>query len=462
MATTVFDMNRRQFLRAGGGAAAMAATGCSSLGKARPNILFLITDQQHIDTIAARGCGHVRTPALDWLAKRGVSFAQSYCPDPVCSPSRSAIFTGRMPSETGVPRNGLPIREDIPNIGQWFSENTDYETVYAGKWHLPRTYQNEIAGFQVLPGGIGGQGNLGDTCVSRACDGFLRNRSATNPFLLVASFLQPHDICEWLRLNMNNPDELRFPEINDALPPLPDNFDYEAIEPEVLRRRRQGNEPAKGGWSKQHWRYYLWSYYRHVEMVDGEVGRILQAVQDTGHDNDTMIVFVADHGEGLAHHQMVRKSSSYDEASKAPLLISWPGQFAGDSNDFTNVVSGVDLAPTLCDCAGIRPPDGTVGRSLRPLLEGKPASSDGHIVTEIPTNVGRLVRTRRYKFATYAGDTVEQLYDMENDPGETRNLAASSEHASALADHKKLLREWEARLDPAPELPNADAWWRRG
>lgn len=459
MARTVFDMNRRQFLTAGG--AAVAAAGCSSLGETKPNILFFITDQQHIDTIGARGCTHVRTPAMDYLARRGASFAQSYCPDPVCSPSRSAIFTGRMPSETDVASNGRPIRKDIPNIGQWFSENTDYETIYAGKWHVPRTYQDTIAGFQVLPGGLGGQGNVGDTCVSRACEAFIRNRTETRPFLMVASFMQPHDICEWLRLNMNNPNELRFPEISDALPRLPNNFEYDVIEPELLRRRRQGNEPAKGQWSKQHWRYYLWSYYRHIEMVDGEVGRILQAIQDTGHEDDTVIVFTADHGEGLAHHQMVRKSTSYDEASKVPLLISWPGRFAADRNDLTSPVSGVDLVPTLCDCAGIRPPAGMVGRNLRPLLEGGLAPSDGYIVTEIPINAGRLVRTERYKFITYAGDPVEQLYDMENDPGETANLAGSSDHASVLADHKKLLTDWEARLDPAPKLPNADAWWRR-
>ena len=424
----------------------------------RPNILFILTDQQHIDSISAGGCRHSRTPAMDWLYERGMSFGQSYCPDPVCSPSRSAIFSGRMPSETGVPSNGRPIREGIPNLGQWFSGNSEYETIYSGKWHVPRTYTTDIPGFRVLPGGISGQGNMGDSCVARSCEGYLRNRSGSKPFLLVASFLQPHDICEWLRINMENRDEVPFPELKEELPPLPANFDIDPGEPEHLRRTRAKCEPAKGKWSRQHWRYYLWSYYRHVEMVDGEVGRILEALRAAGREKDTMIVFTADHGEGLAHHQMVRKSISYDEAVRVPLLISHPQEIPQRRSDKVRPVSGVDIVPTLCDYAGIKQPPLMRGRSLRPLMEGKPRTNDGFIVTEIPVNVGRVLRTERYKYVTYADDPIEQLYDMQSDPGETRNLAQS--HGQALSAHKKLLREWESRLQTAPENPHAE-WWRK-
>ena len=456
---SIFDLNRRDFLKTSGGAALTG--GCSS-SAARPSILLIVTDQQHIDTISHRGNRHVRTPALDHLANRGTSFANSYCPDPVCSPSRSAIFTGRMPSEADVAGNGRPIREDIPNVGQWFSENSNYETLYAGKWHLPRSYQDTIDGFHVLPGGIGGQGNIGDNCVSRACEDFLRQRTSERPFLLVASFMQPHDICEWLRLNMNDPRELRYPEIRDQLPPLPDNFDYDPIEPQALQQRRQRNEPAKGDWTREHWRYYRWSYYRHIEMVDGEIGRVLQAVEDTGRANNTLILFTSDHGEGMGHHQMVRKSSSYDEAAKVPLLLSWPGVFAEDHDDPSSIVSGVDLVPTMCDAAGIQPPPGAVGHSLRPLAETPGATGgEGYIVTEIPVNAGRVVRTARHKLISYAGDTVEQLYDMEADPGEMKNLAQDSGRAPVVEEHRELLKEWERRLDPAPNLPHQDAWWRR-
>ncbi len=463
-------LSRREFVKLGGSAVAVLSGGAltsksSGARRARQpkpkNILIIITDQQHIDTIAAGGCRHVRTPALDRLKKRGVSFTQSYTANPLCSPARSAVFAGRTSSECGVHVNGRPIRSDIPNLGQWFSENTDYETFYAGKWHLPRTYTSNIPGFKVINTGIGGFGYLCDTVMSRACQGFLRNRSKRKPFLLVASFMQPHDICEWLRLNMENPGRLRYPELAGELPELPDNFQFDENEPEAIRRRRAGNEPFRGKakWNKEHWRYYRWSYYRNIEQVDAEIGRIFQAIEDLGYADETLIVFTADHGEGLAHHQMVRKSSFYDEAVRVPLLLSWPAHIPENRTDTSHLVSGLDIMPTLCDYAGIKAPANMRGASLRAALEGNGRFSRDFIVSEVSSNTGRMVRTQRYKYITYRKDLVEQLFDMKNNPGETKNLATSSAHASMLAEHKKLLKDWERRLDVAPNIPNTDAWW---
>lgn len=446
-------LSRRRLLQ--GAAAPLAAASCARLGEAAPNIVVILTDQQHLETIAARGAGHVRTPALDELARRSTSFALSYCANPLSSPSRSALLTGRMPSETGVTDNGLAVRAGIPNLGQWFSENSDYETFYAGKWHLPRAFGRALSGFRPLPGGIGGQGNLGDGAVSRACEDFLRLRVSQKPFLLVASFLQPHDICEWLRLNLRDPGKLRYPELAAQLPPLPENFAYDPNEPELVRRRRDEGEAALGRWGLEHWRYYLWSYFRLVEMVDAEIGRILRALADTRRLKNTVVVLTSDHGEGLARHQTVRKNTPYDEAAKVPLLVSWPGVFPEDKQDTLNLVSGVDLVPTLCDCAGIDPPPRMAGRSLRPLLEGKTSWPERYLVGEIAPNAGRFVRSRRYKYVTFAGDPVRQLFDLERDPGETRNLVTDSEYASVLAEHQRLLREWEGRLEPAPGLSQA-------
>jgi arylsulfatase A-like enzyme len=464
-------VNRRDFIKLSGSAVALLANGTLTSNvfagrqsrKPKPkNILFIITDQQHIDTIAAGGCRHVRTPALDRLKTSGVSFTQSYSANPLCSPARSAIFTGRTSSEATVYVNGRPIRSDIPNLGQWLSQQTDYETFYAGKWHLPRTYTSDIPGFKVINTGIGGFGYLCDTVMSRACESFLRNRSKSKLFLLVASFLQPHDICEWLRLNMDMPERLRYDELAGELPVLPDNFEFDENEPKNIKQRRLGNEPFKGKWSKQHWRYYLWSYYRNIEYVDAEIGRILQTLENYGYAKDTLIVFTSDHGEGLAHHQMVRKSSLYDEAAKVSLIFSWPGHIPENRTDTTHLVSGMDITPTLCDYAGIKPPKNMRGRSLRPILEGKSVPANNFVVTEVSTNTGRMVRTPSFKYITYKDDSVEQLFDMRTDPGETKNLAASSRYASALAEHRKMLRDWESRLDVPPNAPNTDAWWHKG
>jgi choline-sulfatase len=456
-------INRRDFIKLSSGAIALLADAAVYAGrrdsKPKPkNIVLIFTDQQHIDTIAAGGCQDVRTPALDRLKTSGVSFTQSYTANPVCSPARSAVFTGRTSSECDVYVNGRSIRHDIPNLGQWFSKHTDYETFYAGKWHLPRTYTSKIPGFKVINTGIGGFGYLCDTVMSRACEGFLRNRSKSKSFLLVASFMQPHDICEWLRLNMNNPAGLRYPELAGELPELPDNFDFDNNEPGRIRKTRSGNEPFKGNWSKEQWRYYRWSYYRNIEHLDGEIGRVLQALEDSGHAKDTLIVLTSDHGEGMGHHQMVRKSTLYDEAARVPLLFSWPGHISENRTDTEHLASGLDIMPTLCDFAGIKPPQNMRGRSLRTILEGASTTGSEFIITEVSSNTGRMVRTDNYKYITYRNDSVEQLFDMKNDPGETRNLAASARYSSTLTEHRKLLREFESKLDVPSNVPNSDAW----
>ena len=260
---------------------------------------------------------------------------------------------------------------------------------------------------------------------------------------------------------MENPGQLRYPELADELPELPDNFEFDENEPKTIRQIRADNEPFKGKnkWDKEHWRYYRWSYYRHIEQVDAEIGRVLQALEDYGYAKDTLTVFIADHGEGLGHHQMVRKSSLYDEALRVPLLFSWPGYIMENKTDTIHLASGLDIMPTLCDYAGIKTPANMRGVSLRAVLEGNGGISRDFIVSEVTSNTGRMVRTKRYKYITYKDDSIDQLFDMRNDPGEMNNLAMSSQYASIVEEHQKLLKDWERRLDVPENVPNTDAWW---
>lgn len=443
-------MNRRGFLTATASVAVLSV-GCARTGS-RPNLVLIVTSGQHADTVH-------RMPALSRLAARGVSFENSYCAAPAAGPSRAALLTGRMPSETGVIDDGRAIQSGIPNVGEWLRQQGGYETYYCGRWDLPRPYQEPLSGFKALPGGIERQESLGDDAVSRASQAFLSSWRGRVPFLLVIGLSQPGGIGEWLRINSTDLGELPYREIRDDLPPLPGNFDYETIEPKVLQELRQRQEPAAGEWSEQHWRYYLWSYRRYLETVDGQLGRILDALDVAEMGSDTAVVLTSDHGEGLGHHRLVRAGSSYEESLKTPLVMSWPGRLPEGWRDSESVVGAVDIVPTLAEMAGVEPPPGFVAESLLPIATDR-SVREGYRVAEIPPNVGRAVRSRRHKYVTFAGDTADQLFDILDDSGETRNLAGDAAKAPVLEEHKRLLRDWEARLNPAPGLPNESVWWR--
>jgi len=456
-----FRLTRRQALRAGvagagtllAGGSPGAAAGSGSgkrddpAGDRPPNFLLIISDQLGLDAIAAHGCPDVATPNLDRLVRRGTTFMESHSTNPVCSPARSSIMTGFMPVETGVITNGRPIHAKRRNLGQHLRPH-GYDTVYCGKWHLPHGYQAAIDGFDVLPAGQG-QGDLSDTVVSNACAAWLKNRQTQKPFLMVASFLQPHDICYWGNARANRmPANLGLPfeSLRDQLPALPPNHTSRPPEPEALAKRFVGT------YSEDMWRYYLWLYARMIEMLDADVGRILDALEAAGLASDTVVILTADHGDGRGRHLHVSKWYPYDEAVKVPMIVSCPGRVRQGQVDRSHLVCGLDTMPTVCDWAGIAPPRGCQGRSLRPLLEGRDVPWRDCVVSEWQRE-GRLIRTERYKYARYEGDPVEMLFDMQDDPWETKNLYKDPQHADVLIRHRAMLEAYLAGLDPVEPTP---------
>jgi len=418
----------------------------------RPNFLLIITDQQGLDTLSGLGNRDIRTPNMDRLVKSGVSFLESHSANPVCSPARSSIMTGWMPTETGVVSNNRPIHERVPHLGKVLGE-AGYETVYAGKWHLPYGYPTEIPGFRVLPVG-GGQGDLVDTIVSRSCEAYLRNRSTQRPFFLVASLLQPHDICYWaIRDQMLVPPELPFPQLKGQLPELPPNHRARPKAPERLDKIEYTR------FNEEQWRYYNYIYNRQVEMVDADIGRILDALEGTGEADNTIVCFTADHGDGRGRHSHVSKWYPYDESVKVPMIFSCPQRLTSDLRDRKHLVSGIDVLPTLCDFAGVKSTGGLWGRSLRPLLEGKDVPWRDFLVMENHF-VGRTVRTSRYKYVHYKDDPVEQLFDMQEDPWEIENLYQRDDLSQVLQEHRGLLAEWNSRLNVVDPTPEVGKGWR--
>ncbi len=432
------------------GAAALA--GRAVAAARRPNVLVIMTDQQSNSAMSAAGNPWLRTPAMDSIAAAGVSFTESYCTYPLCSPSRSSLWTSRMPHETGVRNNGAPIPEAMPHLGQLFSK-AGYRAAYAGKWHLPN---NNVTGFEQLTRKIGqtsekdlAPGAKNDPGVTDACVEFLGKQK--DPFLLVASFINPHDVCQFIRAHEGS----RAPYADVAkYPPAPENMGVDPDEPEFIQYHRTNNQNLGSNavwimsqWNRDDMRFYLHSYYRLVEDVDRQVGRVLDALRKSGQFDNTLIVFTADHGEGQGRHRWAQKLGFYEEPVKVPFSIAGPGIKQRGAWDRRTLVSGLDVVPTVCDYAGVKPPALMRGRSLRSAIEGKPLDR-AFVVSELSEydekeHQGRMLRTARYKYVVFnGGKRPEQLFDLQFDPGEVCNLAAGAGAKAVLGEHRDLLARW--------------------
>ena len=412
---------------------------------ARPNLLLILTDQQTHSALSAAGNPWLRTPAMDSLAAGGVRFTEAVCPYPVCSPSRGGLFTSRMPHETGVRGNQQAIAAGIPTMGEIFRD-AGYQAVYGGKWHLPKSFDGATA-FDKLIGGSA-QGADMDAPLAAACQKWLRAKPR-EPFLMVASFMNPHDVCDWIR---EHPGAHEYSDI-DRFPPAPGNLAGDPDEPEFVQyHRREGIDLMSKGvgiaasWRRDDFRKYLHDYYRLVEKVDGQIGAVLAALRDAGLDRNTIVAFSSDHGEGMGAHRWVQKASFYEESVRVPLIISGPGLARRGVADRRSLASLLDILPTFCDYAGISPPAVIRGTSLRPAIEGRPLDRP-FAVSELryggPEREGRMMRSDHYKYIVFNGGArPEQLFDLTLDPGETRNLARDRDSAAVLREQRGRLRDW--------------------
>lgn len=427
--------------------------------KKKPNVLIIITDQQTNDCISWLGNPNLMTPAMDSLAKSGVYFTQSYCTSPVCGPSRSSLITGRMPHETGVIWNSTTISSAFPSVGDIFS-NAGYETAWAGKWHLPHSYPAQVKmdsmnGFKVLPfqsldSSSWELGEATDGPIADAAVNYLSSYQSDKPFLLAVSLHNPHDICHVPR---KTKEYATWQQINKPLPPLPPNFDPEVNEPEVLTQKRDmdhyGDELLRTKeYTTKDWQAYLYHYYRFAEQVDYEIAKIMDALKANGMDENTIVILTSDHGDGAGAHRWAAKLSLYDEAATVPFIIRWKGEIPAGRIDRKQLVSGVDLVPTLCDYAGVVAPEFT-GKSLRPAIENQDKALRDYLVVELADDKldsarhGRMIRDGRYKYNIYTtGKNNEQLFDLWNDAGETQNLVNENNYAAVRKRLRSELRQW--------------------
>jgi len=406
----------------------------------RPNLLFVFTDQQTLKAMSCAGTSTVETPNMDRLAAEGVRFLRSYCTSPVCGPSRASIVTGTMPSTHRLIFNHDERYRDtdadrLPSLADHLKK-AGYQAYWIGKWHAQEFYPTEekdVHGFHYLP--IPGQRSNAvgldvDSQVSNRALSFFKN-APENPWFLGISWHNPHDICYEC---VDTDTDLLHPVTRQGtLPPLPDNFEVSADEPDFIRQSRErthygGELRYTKNWDQTRWREYLRAYDRLTEAVDAELGRVLNALDANGLTENTLVVFTSDHGEGVAGHRMVVKLSPYEEAVSVPLIARLPGTIPGGTTCASHIASGLDLLPTFCDFAEAECPPDLPGQSLKPHLLDPTAEGRDFAVIELAPNPlrpdfqARLLVTRRFKFMAFShGEPGEALYDLETDPGETKN-----------------------------------------
>lgn len=437
---------------------------------ARPNILLIITDQQSANAIGCSGNTDLKTPNMDDLASDGVRFTRAYCATPSCAPARNSIMTGRVPQEIEF-SDGV-IAHPEATLGRVLSDG-GYDCLYAGNRSFAMSEDPEICGFDALS-------RSRDREMAGECSEFLKRRATEDgaaPFFLVASFINPHNICQWAREQPTYLGEIEERHIHDC-PSLPANHEIAPYEPQAIRTFAATHPSAFStdyqtddpNW----WRRYRSAYYRLIELVDEHIGILLEGLRESGLYDDTLIVFTADHGDGQGAHKLKQKLFLYEEQSNVPFIVKPPASTEIDSPVSDQLVhTGLDIMPTLCDFANVpigvqAAESASAGRSLRSLVERSEEAPDWRqrLVIEIdrtPSHlpgmqfakhggknlIARAVFEERFKYVIYDwGRYREQLFDLETDPGEMVNLASSSRFASKLGDMRAYLRAWcEQRND---------------
>lgn len=421
----------------------------------RPNVIVFLTDQQRWDTTGLHGNPMQLTPNLDRMAQAGTDVHYSFTCQPVCGPARSCLQTGLYATASGCYRNEIPLDENTKTLANYFRD-AGYRTGYIGKWHLGGSEpvpEHRRGGYDFWLGSetLEYTSDSYDTVVydndcepvklpgyrvDALADAAIRyiNDHRKDPFYLFVSFIEPHH-----QNHLDNypaPVGYRERYMNGWIPP---------------------DLAALGGVVHHH----IAGYYGMVKRLDEALGRLLDALKSLDMDENTIVLFTSDHGNHFRTRNSEYKRSCHESSIRVPTALCGPG-FNGGGR-IQELVSLIDLPPTLLDAAGIPVPDSMQGRSILPLLHGRKSEWPQEVFIQISeSQVGRAIRTKRWKYGVTAphkdgwddsGSDLyaeQYLYDLEADPYELENLAGYESH-QAISDY--LRERLIARMVEAGEIP---------
>jgi arylsulfatase A-like enzyme len=457
---------RREFTKTLG-AAAFAAGALAAQQVRRPNVLYIFSDQHRACSMPGEPYNDAEAPNLARLASEGLTFRNCISNYPVCSPYRGILLSGRWPYQTGVIDNAWPLKTSETSLGETFRK-AGYRTGYVGKWHLDA---RGTEGSQLKPEGDERHGfdwwrawyNTNphfDT--SHTYDLMTGQRETPNGYNATRMtddairFLGRHRGEPWFLVVSWNPPHSPF---LDAPKDLMERYD-----PRGLQLRPNTVETVSrpvGGGKGFDVRRNLRGYNAHITAIDIEMGRILKHLDETGLAANTIVVYTSDHGEMMGAQNRTGKRLPHEESCNVPLIVRYPGAVpAGESSQ--QIVSTIDLYPTLCGLAGVPVPGHCEGVNLAAAALGKPAQGPEHALLmhvekahatggrNHPAPIFRGIRTARYTYAV--GDTGRWcFYDNQEDPYQQHNLASDMTRANLMSDlDGEILDGLEKAEDPYP------------
>jgi arylsulfatase A-like enzyme len=459
----------------------------------RPNILFVVTDDQRPDTIGALGNTQIRTPTLDRLVREGTVFTRAVCAYPICHVSRAEMLTGCTAFRAQRPYATGKLNEELPTLPAVL-QAAGYRTWHVGKWHIngkptdrgfdgtrgwytsggaanPLTHPLDRLGQPVTgyrgwvfrdddgkthpERGVGLTPNISRQFADAAIElldgkfpGAEQAGESDRPFFLHLNFTAPHDprfrptsrAPKPVSSTLNpEPRTLNLPK--NFAPDHPFDHGNQGGRDEVLFPRPLDPAVMREEWSV---------YQALVEDLDEQLGRVLSKLESTNRLRDTIVIFTSDHGLAVGSHGLTGKQNMYEHSIGVPLVISGPGIPAGGRVAAQCYLR--DLYPTLCDLAKTPTPPNLDGRSLLPALNGKPGPHP--FVVGYFTDTQRMIRTEEWKLVRYPKIGREQLFHLKNDPEELHDLIAIPEHAATAAKLRKDLNDWlRKHNDPLSRTP---------